>query len=1106
MSRILLLFLAFLLLAPAASSSQRRSLRLQAEAVIQLPEHPVDPRDCTVQQGSRLLQPGIDYRLDAMTGQVHLLAPSYLGRELSISYSTLLIDLPAELYLQRREQLPWIQSSDEGDSLVLAGLPDRVEELPSQLQYTGSFLRGVRVGNNGELGMESGLQLEVQGQLGPEVEVEAFLSDRNTPIQPEGSTRNLEEIDRIHVQVSSPRWRALLGDFDLDLHPGTYLDYRRTVDGVQAGYEDGERRLLAHLASARGRFHRMEFNGLEGVQGPWQLLSEQGSDQILVLAGTERVWMNGEPLSRGEEADYVIDYGLGQLRFTARRPVRAEDRIQAEYQYSERLYQRNLYGVDAVTPLPGGFVLETAWVLERDDPDRPLDAFLDDEDREILGQSGDGDGTEILGSGVREVEPGEGAYRLIDAAAGSWGHYEFAEDPVDSLAGEYIWDLRFSRLAESDGSVRGDYSRQFTSSGRSYYRFEGPGLGEYAPVMELVAPTSSELLDARLSWAGRGFRFMLEPALSRRDANLLSAKDDGDNAGAALRSALGWESPQLGRSWWGGKVGLDLQLQNEQEEFRSMHAVDEQEFERLHGLSRSGKLARQDATVRWSGGDSLRIQQSATWIKRELEQSHSRESRLAWAPELGLRFRGRLRERNWSGAEDATSRFSLRELGPGLRWRSGLLALNRDEERLEQSVGGAGNGWVETGARLEQDLVPGLRGRVAQSRRRLDKRTESSWKERARREEWRSGFVWNGPVQGELDWTHRVLDFASVDSARQRRDIALLHLQSSGEQLQWSLRYQAEHSLSRERVLQFLEVDSLQGDYSRDPFQPELFVPDPDGDYIAIPYETGDVSQEALIDLAADMRWQGAMGLAGSHRVRIEERSRLERAQDLFLLKPSALQGDSSSQARIFSQQDLEWRESASSRRWRLRWEEERDLSRPRWSTARRSRTQRFALRLRAQAGEWRLGGESRLRRQLRELPGSTEGRLQIRAGEQTIEASRELAPGWLLRGNAEAELAGTEDGAWDGRRLELEPALEARPGRKGSFSLRASWQQVWSGQDTIPYELLGGARVGRTLRAGLDAHRQLGRQTRLSLFWQMTSLPERSVLHTARIQVQSFF
>ena len=67
MSRTLLLFLAFLLLVAGASSSQRRTLRLQAEAVIQLPEHPVDPRDCTVQQGSRLLQPGIDYRLDAMT-------------------------------------------------------------------------------------------------------------------------------------------------------------------------------------------------------------------------------------------------------------------------------------------------------------------------------------------------------------------------------------------------------------------------------------------------------------------------------------------------------------------------------------------------------------------------------------------------------------------------------------------------------------------------------------------------------------------------------------------------------------------------------------------------------------------------------------------------------------------------------------------------------------------------------------------------------------------------------------------------------------------------------------------------------------------------------
>ena len=86
--------------------------------------------------------------------------------------------------------------------------------------------------------------------------------------------------------LRSPRWQATLGDFDLGLRQGEYVDYRRTVDGVQAGYDDGRSRVRAHGATSRGRFRRQELAGREGVQGPYQLLSEQGSDQIVVLAGT----------------------------------------------------------------------------------------------------------------------------------------------------------------------------------------------------------------------------------------------------------------------------------------------------------------------------------------------------------------------------------------------------------------------------------------------------------------------------------------------------------------------------------------------------------------------------------------------------------------------------------------------------------------------------------------------------------------------------------------------------------------------------------------------------------------------------------------------------
>lgn len=1075
-----------------------------AEVEINLPEAPLDISQCSVSCEGRRLSLGVDYRLDALSGRLLLLDASLLGRRLDVRYERLRIDLPQEFSLMPRESLPWIVEGESGDSLVLAGLPDRVEEIPSRLQYTGSFLRGVRVGNNGELGMESGLQLQVQGQIGPDVEVEAYLSDRNTPIQPEGSSRNLEEVDRIHVKVQSPRWQATLGDFDLAMKPGDYLDYRRTVDGIQAGYAWRDTRLLAHLAASRGRFHRMEWPAQEGLQGPWQLLSESGSDQILVLAGSESVWLNGELMQRGEDGDYVMDYSLAQLRFTARRPLRAEDRIQVEFQYSERLYQRSLYGLDAASKLPGGINLQLGWVMERDDKDRPLDVYLDEGDRELMAAAGDSGEGELYGSGARQVVPGEGHYRLLDAAAGQWGEYEYLEEIPDSLAESYVWQLRFSQLPRlTSGQMQGDYSRQFTASGRQFYRYEGPGLGDYAPLIPLSAPQSLEVYDARLSGRWAGFTYSLESALSRRDLNLFSGRDDEDNLGAALKGEVAWSSPELGRSFWRGRLGAALRAQSEQQDFQPLKAVDEQEFERIFGISRQGSLKREDISLSWAGQDSLRLEQKLIRIRRDTSTSRTRESRLALAPERGLQLRARLRQRELLGQETAST-FDQQVAEPGWRWGSGRAGFSYQFEQLD--AGATGDRFRERGLSLSQQLFPGLEARAGVTRRRLDRLSQSIWRENASRDEGRIGLEKSGRLSGEMLWTHRVLDFASADSARQKRDIALVRLQQSGDRLQWNLRYQAEHALSRERVLQFIQVDSLTGSYSRDPFVPDLFVPDPDGDYIAVPWETGEVSQEALLGLALDLRWQGEGPFSGSHRISVEEESRLADAASVFLLKPSALMSDSTTRGRIFSQQDLELREADTGRRWRLRWEEDRNLSRPRWSQARVDQSRKLALRLRVTQDEWRWSLEALYREQLRDLPGSSDGRLEIRAEEALAEISKRLSKGWLIRLKSEVEQARTKDGLYAGLRLFAEPGIEARPGRKGSFQLRASWQDLRSDQTRIPYELLGGARVGRTLRAALDATWQLGPRTRLSASWQMSSLPGRAVLNSANLQVQSFF
>jgi hypothetical protein len=46
------------------------------------------------------------------------------------------------------------------------------------------------------------------------------------------------------------------------------------------------------------------FTGVEGSQGPYKLKGQNGELYVLVISGSERVYVNGLLLERGENNDY----------------------------------------------------------------------------------------------------------------------------------------------------------------------------------------------------------------------------------------------------------------------------------------------------------------------------------------------------------------------------------------------------------------------------------------------------------------------------------------------------------------------------------------------------------------------------------------------------------------------------------------------------------------------------------------------------------------------------------------------------------------------------------------------------------------------------------
>ena len=56
--------------------------------------------------------------------------------------------------------------------------------------------------------------------------------------------------------------------------------------------------------------------GRDGDQGPYQLVGKDGNKEIVILAGTEKVWCNGKEMIRGANYDYIIDYSTAEVIFT----------------------------------------------------------------------------------------------------------------------------------------------------------------------------------------------------------------------------------------------------------------------------------------------------------------------------------------------------------------------------------------------------------------------------------------------------------------------------------------------------------------------------------------------------------------------------------------------------------------------------------------------------------------------------------------------------------------------------------------------------------------------------------------------------------------------
>lgn len=441
------------------------------------------------------------------------------------------------------------------------------------LNTSGSITRGVTIGNNQNTVLNSNLDLQITGKLSEKVSLRASLQDSNIPLQDGGYSQKLDQFDNIFMELFSDKWNIRAGDIFLENKKTQFLNFNKKVQGLATnfdfGTEDSKTNVFASAALVKGQYAKSNFVGQEGNQGPYKLKGQNGELYVLVISGSERVYVNGILLKRGENNDYTIDYNAGEILFTPLFTITSEMRIAIEYQYSDRNYSR-------FVTYAGGSHENEKWSFgsdlysESDLKNQPLQQNLSQEQAQILVNAGDNPDLMTAPSAYADsYSDNKVLYRKI--ASNSIEIFEYSNNPEEEL-----FNVRFSLV----GTNKGNYVLKNSAANGQIYEYVQPinavPQGNYDPIIQLVSPTKIQVATFLGKYKPtKKTVFDYEIGISNNDKNIFSSIDDSDNRGLAAK--INAKQRLFSKKW---NIDAFASYQFVQKKFKSVERLYSIEFDR----------------------------------------------------------------------------------------------------------------------------------------------------------------------------------------------------------------------------------------------------------------------------------------------------------------------------------------------------------------------------------------------------------------------------------------------------------------------------------------------------------------------------------------------